>query len=102
MALGVLADGSREVLGLWIEQTEVAKFWLKEFNEMCTRGVQDVLSAVVDGLTGHVDAIETAFPQTTVQTCIVHLLRNSLDYTGWKDRKARRSRVRAKSLPLLR
>ena len=88
VALGVLADGSREVLGLWIEQTEGAKFWLKVFTELRTRGVQDVLIAVVDGLTGLVDAIETAFPQTTVQTCIVHLLRNSLDYTGWKDRKA--------------
>ncbi len=88
VALGVLADGSREVLGLWIEQTEGAKFWLKVFNELRTRGVQDVLIAVVDGLTGLVDAIATAFPQTTVQTCIVHLLRNSLDYTSWKDRKA--------------
>ena len=88
VALGVLADGSREVLGLWIEQTEGAKFWLMVFTELRTRGVQDVLIAVVDGLTGQVDAIETVFPQTTVQTCIVHLLRNSLDYTGWKDRKA--------------
>ena len=78
VALGVLADGSREVLGLWIEQTEGAKFWLKVFNDLRTRGVQDVLIAVVDGLTGLVEAITTAFPQTTVQTCIVHLLRNSL------------------------
>jgi putative transposase len=88
VALGVLADGSREVLGLWIEQTEGAKFWLKVFNDLRTRGVQDVLIAVVDGLTGLVDAIGTAFPQTTVQTCLVHLIRNSLDYTSWKDRKA--------------
>ena len=88
VALGVLADGSREVLGLWIEQTEGAKFWLTVFNELRTRGVQDVLIAVGDGLTGLVDAIETAFPQTTVQTCIVHLLRNSLDFTSWKDRRA--------------
>ena len=87
VALGVLADGSREVLGLWIEQTEGAKFWLKVFNDLRTRGVQDVLIAVVDGLTGLVDAITTAFPQTTVQTCIVHLLRNSLAFTSWKDRK---------------
>jgi putative transposase len=70
VALGVLADGSREVLGLWIAQTEGAKFWLTVFNELRTRGVQDVLIAVVNGLTGLVDAIETAFPQTTVQTCI--------------------------------
>ena len=88
VALGVLPDGTREVLGLWIEQTEGAKFWLKVFNELRTRGVQDVLIAVVDGLTGLVDAIETAFPQTTVQTCIVHLLRNSLAFTSWKDRTA--------------
>ena len=88
VALGVRTDGEREVLGLWIEQTEGAKFWLKVFNELRTRGVQDVLIAVVDGLTGLVDAIETAFPQTTVQTCIVHLIRNSLDYTSWKNRKA--------------
>lgn len=88
VALGVLPDGSREVLGLWIEQTEGAKFWLKVFNELRTRGVQDVLIAVVDGLTGLADAITTAFPQTTVQTCLVHLLRNSLDFTSWKDRKA--------------
>ncbi|MCA0375856.1 MAG: IS256 family transposase [Gemmatimonadetes bacterium] len=88
VALGVLADGTREVLGRWIEQTEGAQFWLKVFNELRTRGVQDVLIAVVDSLTGLVDALETAFPQTTVQTCLVHLLRNSLDYTRWKDRKA--------------
>jgi putative transposase len=87
VALGVRTDGAREVLGLWIEQTEGAKLWLKVFNELRTRGVQDVLIAVVDGLTGLVDAIETAFPQTTVQTCIVHLLRNSLEYVTWKDRK---------------
>jgi transposase-like protein len=87
VALGVLPDGTREVLGLWIEQTEGAKFWLKVLNDLKTRGVQDVLIAVVDGLTGLADAIETAFPTTTVQTCIVHLLRNSLDYASWKDRK---------------
>ena len=87
VTLGVLPDGTREVLGLWIEQTEGAKFWLKVFNDLKTRGVQDVLIAVVDGLTGLADAIETAFPTTTVQTCIVHVLRNSLDYASWKDRK---------------
>jgi len=88
LALGVLPDGTRDVLGLWIEQTEGAKFWLKVFNELTTRGVQDILIAVVDGLKGLAEAIETAYPQTTVQTCIVHLLRNSLDYASWKDRKA--------------
>ncbi len=88
LALGVQADGQRDVLGLWVEQTEGAKFWLKVFNELKTRGCQDILIAVVDGLKGLADAIATAFPRTTVQTCIVHLIRNSLDYAGWKDRKA--------------
>jgi transposase-like protein len=88
LALGVLPDGSRDVLGLWIEQTEGAKFWLKVFNELKARGCNDILIAVVDGLKGLAEAIETAFPATTVQTCIVHLIRNSLDYATWKDRKA--------------
>jgi transposase-like protein len=88
LALGVQADGQRDVLGLWIEHTEGAKFWLKVFNELKTRGCQDILIAVVDGLKGLAEAIHTAYPQTTVQTCIVHLIRNSLDYAGWKDRKA--------------
>ena len=65
-----------------------AKFWLKVFNDLKTRGCQDILIAVVDGLKGLADAIGTAFPRTTVQNCIVHLIRNSLDYAGWKDRKA--------------
>jgi transposase-like protein len=88
LALAMLPDGSREVLGIWIEQTEGAKFWLKVFNELRSRGVNDILIAVVDGLKGLSEAIETAFPKTTVQTCIVHLIRNSLDYASWKDRKA--------------
>ena len=88
LALGVLPDGSRDVLGIWIEQTEGAKFWLKVFNDLKTRGVGDILIAVVDGLKGLAEAIEVAFPATTVQTCIVHLIRNSLDYTSYKDRKA--------------
>jgi transposase-like protein len=88
LALAVLPDGSGDVLGIWIEQTEGAKFWLKVFNELRSRGVNDILIAVVDGLKGLAEAIETAFPQTTVQTCIVHLIRNSLDYASWKDRKA--------------
>jgi transposase-like protein len=87
LALGIAADGQRDVLGLWIEQTEGAKFWLKVFNELKTRGCQDILIAVVDGLKGLPEAINTVFPKTTVQTCIVHLIRNSLDYAGWKDRK---------------
>jgi transposase-like protein len=88
LALGVLPDGTREVLGIWIEQTEGAKFWLKVFNELRSRGVEDILIAVVDGLKGLAEAIETAFPKTTVQTCIVHLIRNSLDYASWKERKS--------------
>jgi putative transposase len=87
LALGIAADGQRDVLGLWIEQTEGAKFWLKVFNDLKTRGCQDILIAVVDGLKGLAEAIGTVYPRTTVQTCIVHLIRNSLDYAGWKDRK---------------
>jgi transposase-like protein len=87
LALGVLPDGTRDVLGIWIEQTEGAKFWLKVFNDLKTRGVNEILIAVVDGLKGLAEAIEVAFPATTVQTCIVHLIRNSLNYASWKDRK---------------
>lgn len=87
LALGVLPDGTRDILGLWIENTEGAKFWLKVFNDLKNRGVGDILIAVVDGLRGLGEAIAAAFPQTTVQTCIVHLIRNSLDYASWKDRK---------------
>ncbi|RIV54728.1 IS256 family transposase [Burkholderia pseudomallei] len=87
LALGIQADGQRDVLGLWIEQTEGAKFWLKVFNELKTRGCQDILIAVVDGLKGLTEAISAAYPRTTVQTCIVHLIRNSLEYASYKDRK---------------
>ncbi|WP_224011307.1 IS256 family transposase, partial [Cupriavidus pinatubonensis] len=87
LALGVQANGQRDVLGLWVEQTEGAKFWLKVFNELKNRGCQDILIAVVDGLTGLTEAVATAYPRTTVQTCIVHLIRNSLEYASYKDRK---------------
>jgi transposase-like protein len=87
LALGVDADGRRDVLGLWIEQTEGAKFWLKVVNDLRNRGVEDILIAVVDGLKGFGEAINATFPATTVQTCIVHLIRNSLSYVSWKDRK---------------
>jgi transposase-like protein len=87
LALGVLPDGTRDILGLWIENTEGAKFWLKVFNELKTRGVNDILIAVTDGLKGIGEALGAVFPATTLQTCIVHLIRNSLDYAGWKDRK---------------
>ena len=87
LALGVRPDGTKEALGLWIEQTEGAKFWLRVMNELRTRGVQDVLIAVVDGLNGFPDAINAEFPQTQVQTCIVHLLRHALSFASWKDRR---------------
>jgi transposase-like protein len=88
LALGVQADGTRDVLGLWIEDTEGAKFWMKVFNDLRTRGVGDILVAVADGLTGLPGALEAVFPKTTLQTCVVHLIRNSLSYASWKDRKA--------------
>ena len=87
LALGVLPDGTRDVLGLWIENTEGAKFWMKVFNDLKTRGVSDILIAVTDGLKGIGEALGAVFPATTLQTCIVHLIRNSLDYASWKDRK---------------
>jgi len=88
VALGVRHDGGKEILGLWLEQNEGAKFWLRVMNELKNRGVEDILIAVVDGLKGFPDAITAVFPEATVQTCIVHLLRNSLDFVSYKDRKA--------------
>ena len=88
IALGVRADGTKEVLGLWLEQNEGAKFWLRVMNELRNRGVEDILIAVVDGLKGFPDAITAVFPDATVQTCIVHLLRQSLAFVAYKDRKA--------------
>src|SRR3954466_10119352 len=88
IALGVRADGTKEILGLWIETTEGAKFWLRVMNELRNRGVEDVLVAVVDGLKGFPEAITAVFPDATVQTCIVHLLRQSLAFVSYKDRKA--------------
>ena len=88
LALGVLPDGSRDILGLWIEHTEGAKFWMKVFNDLQTRGLTDILIAVTDGLKGMPEALGVTYPATTLQTCIVHLIRNSLDYASWKDRKA--------------
>jgi putative transposase len=88
IALGVRADGTKEILGLWLEQNEGAKFWLRVMNEMKTRGVEDILIAIVDGLKGFPEAIVAVFPEAMVQTCIVHLLRHSLDFVSYKDRKA--------------
>lgn len=87
LALAIAADGRRDILGIWVEQNEGAKFWLKVMNELKNRGINDILIAVVDGLKGFPEAINAAFPQTTVQTCIVHLVRHSLNYCSYKDRK---------------
>ena len=101
VALGVTRDGQREVLGLWIAENEGAKFWLSVMNELKNRGVQDILIAVVDGLKGFPEAITAAFPEAMVQTCprhglsdqwrshgSMHLVRHSLNFCSWKDRKA--------------
>jgi len=88
LALALLPDGSRDILGIWIEQTEGAKFWLKVFADLKTRGCQDILIAVTDGLKGMSEALAAVYPATTLQTCIVHLLRLSLDFATWKVRKA--------------
>lgn len=95
IALGILPDGTKEILGLWIEQTEGAKFWLRVMNELKTRGLQDILIAVVDGLKGFPEAITAVFPETTVQTCIVHLIRHSLSFCSWKDRRIVAQQLRA-------
>lgn len=87
IALGILPDGTKEILGIWIEQTEGAKFWMRVMNELKNRGVADILIAVVDGLKGFPDAINAVFPETVVQTCVVHLIRNSMSFASWKDRK---------------
>ena len=88
IALGVMAGGTKVVLGMWIEQNEGAKFWLRVMNELKNRGIEDILLAVVDGLKGFPEAITAVFPETIVQTCIVHLLRNSMNFVSYKDRKA--------------
>jgi putative transposase len=87
LALAVLPDGTRDILGIWIEQTEGAKFWLKVFTDLKMRGCHDILIAVTDGLKGMSEALAAVFPATTLQTCIVHLLRHSLDFVSWKERK---------------
>ena len=88
LAIGMRCSGHKEILGLWIEQTEGAKFWLRVMNELRSRGLNDVLIAVVDGLKGFPEAITAVFPDTVVQTCIVHLIRNSMQLASWKQRKA--------------
>ena len=88
LALGVNMEGHKELLGLWLSENEGAKFWLNVLTELQNRGVKDILIACVDGLKGFPDAINTAFPQTQIQLCIVHMVRNSLKYVTWKDYKA--------------
>lgn len=87
LALAVNMDGHKEVLGMWSSQTEGSRFWLNILTELNNRGVNDIFICCVDGLTGFPEAIETVFPRTRVQLCIVHMLRNSLKYVSWKDRK---------------
>ena len=88
LALGVNTEGQKELLGIWISENEGAKFWLNVLTEIKNRGVSDIFISCVDGLTGFPEAIETVFPKTKVQLCIVHMVRNSLRYVGWKERKA--------------
>jgi len=87
LAIGVNGDGEREVLGIWIEQTEGAKFWLSILTELKQRGVQDVLVCCVDGLKGFPEAIETVWPQAVIQTCVVHLIRHSLRFVAYREKK---------------
>lgn len=87
LALAFQRDGTKDVLGLWIQQSEGAKFWLAVMNELKHRGVEDILIAVIDGLKGFPEAITAVFAQTQVQTCIVHLIRNSLSFCNWKERQ---------------
>ena len=85
LALGVALDGERDVLGMWFQETEGAKFWMQVLTELKQRGVQDILIACVDGLKGFPEAIEAIFPETVVQTCIVHLIRHSLKYVPRRE-----------------
>ena len=94
LALAVRPDGQRDILGLWIEQTEGAKFWMKVFSDLKARGCQDILIAVTDGLKGMSEALAAVFPQTTLQTCIVHLIRHSMEFANWKERKAMAAALR--------
>ena len=94
VALAVLPDGHRDILGLWIEQTEGAKFWMKVFSDLKARGCQDILIAVTDGLKGMSEALAAVSPQTTLQACLVHLIRHSMEFANWKERKAMAAALR--------
>ena len=87
LALAILPDGSRDILGIWVEQTGRCQFWLKVFTDLQTRGCRDILIAVTDGLKGMSEALAAVYPATTLQTCLVHLIRHSLDFATWKVRK---------------
>jgi putative transposase len=95
VAIGYTLDGQKEVLGLWVEETEGAKFWLKVVTELKNRGVEDILIACVDGLKGFPEAIQAVYPKTQIQSCIVHQIRHSLSFVSWKDRKAVASDLKA-------
>jgi putative transposase len=95
LALGIDLTGNKQLLGLWIAQTEGAKFWLQVVTELKNRGVQDIFIACVDGLKGFPEAIESVYPQTAVQLCVVHMVRHSLNYVSWKMRKAVASDLRS-------
>jgi len=95
LALGVGTDGRRDILGVWIEQTEGAKFWMKVFTDLRARGCDDILIAVTDGLKGMPEALEAVFPHTTLQTCVVHLIRHSLDDASYRDRRPLAAMLRA-------
>ena len=94
VAIGVTLDGSRDCLGLWIEKTEGARFWTSVMTELRNRGVKDILFVCTDGLTGFPEAIDAIFPQALNQTCVVHLVRQSLRYLSWKERKSCASELR--------
>ncbi|STV63693.1 putative transposase within prophage [Klebsiella pneumoniae subsp. rhinoscleromatis] len=87
LALGINTEGQKELLGMWLAENEGAKFWLRVLTELKNRGLQDIMIACVDGLKGFPDAINSVYPQTHIQLCIIHMVRNSLKYVSWKDYK---------------
>jgi len=94
LIIGIDLDGNKDVLGIWIQQTEGAKFWMKILDELKARGVEDIFIACIDGLKGFPEAIEAVFPKVDIQLCIVHMVRNSLKFVSWKERKAVASDLR--------
>ena len=88
LALGVNTDGHKDLLGMWMSENEGSKFWLSVLTELKNRGLKDILIACVDGLKGFPDAINTIYPDTHIQLCIIHMVRTNLKYVSWKDYKA--------------